>query len=259
MDLIRTETPESVALIHTPAGLGSRLAAALIDGLIQAAAALGFFLLGIMTAAIGEEVGLKVAESVILALLLLLGVVVILGYPLFFETVWQGQTPGKRAMGLRVTRSDGLPADFSRLAVRNLLRLVDFLPAFYAAGTFGILLSRHGQRLGDLAAGTVVIRELPAVLPNLPTQLAGPLTTPAATLRRQLTALPDTALEPVRAFWTRRDQLAPVVRPQIAERLAGAVAAACGWTEPIADPERFLEEVLVIRHGTPQPPGPHPS
>jgi len=249
VDTIRTETPESVAILHTPAGLGSRLAAALIDAAIQAGAGLGLLFQGFMTAAIGAEFGFNLTGGVALALVVLLAAGVFFCYPLFFEMVWRGQTPGKRVLGLRVTRVDGLPAEFSRLAVRNLLRIVDMLPLTYGVGILAMLLTRRSQRLGDLAAGTVVVRLQPAALPDLPTELSRPFQASPVALRQHLARLSDQDLEPVRAFWSRRNQLEPLVRTPVARRLAEAVAAACGWPEPIPDAEAFLEEVLVVRHG----------
>jgi len=87
-------------------------------------------------------------------------IVVFLGewfYPVFFEVLGEGQTPGKKSMGLRVVNSDGTPIGWSASVIRNLLRFADFLPFFYVAGLVSMLCSTRFQRLGDLAAGTLVI------------------------------------------------------------------------------------------------------
>ena len=78
-------------------------------------------------------------------------------YPVFFEVLGDGQTPGKKSMGLRVVNHDGTPIGWSASVIRNLLRVADFLPFFYVAGLVSMLCSRSFQRLGDLAAGTLVI------------------------------------------------------------------------------------------------------
>src|SRR4029079_902185 len=75
------------------------------------------------------------------------------------EVFWRGQTPGKRLMKIRIVRSDGSPVTLFESAVRNLLRLVDFLPAFYGIGIIAMLLDPRHRRLGDLAAGTLALRE----------------------------------------------------------------------------------------------------
>jgi uncharacterized RDD family membrane protein YckC len=78
-------------------------------------------------------------------------------YPVLFEVLWHGQTPGKKAMGISVIHDDLTPVSFGTSLVRNLLRTVDFLPLFYLAGLITMLSNRQFQRLGDLAAGTLVI------------------------------------------------------------------------------------------------------
>ena len=78
-------------------------------------------------------------------------------YPVFFEVFWRGQTPGKRILGIAVINDDLTPVTLGTSMVRNLLRTVDFLPLFYLAGLVTMLSNRRFQRLGDLAAGTLVI------------------------------------------------------------------------------------------------------
>ena len=96
-----------------------------------------------------------------IALALLIGVVYLLwfGYDLLYEAVRNGQTPGKRVAGIRVIREGGAPVDFRAAAVRNLLGLADLLPGFYVLGAIIILVTPKRQRLGDLGAGTIVVRE----------------------------------------------------------------------------------------------------
>src|SRR5215510_11634669 len=81
------------------------------------------------------------------------------GYYIFFEMLWNGQTPGKRWVGLRVIRTDGTPITLSESFIRNLTRLVDFLPAAYGIGIISMFLDKQSRRLGDLAAGTLVVHD----------------------------------------------------------------------------------------------------
>ena len=94
-----------------------------------------------------------------IAIAVLLIFVLLWGYFIFFELTWNGQTPGKRAAGVRVLTSRGEPVTLVHTLVRNVLRIVDALPSFYMVGVISILVTRRSQRLGDLAAGTVVVRE----------------------------------------------------------------------------------------------------
>lgn len=141
--LHRVETPEGVDLALRPAGPVPRAAAYVLDLLIRLAA---YLALTPLTAASDLGTGL---------LLLLLFAIEWL-YPVVFE-ITRGATPGKRALGLRVVHEDGTPVGASASLLRNLLRTVDFLPLFYAAGLLCLLIDRRFRRLGDLAAGTLVI------------------------------------------------------------------------------------------------------
>ncbi len=146
------ETPESVSFNYTLAGIGSRYLAALIDHL----------LVGVMLVLLYIAVSLsKLYDgfSILTALGILASFVVLFGYFAFFETVWRGQTPGKRAMNLRVLMADGLPIGFSEAMLRNIVRFVDFLPASYGLGLMVMFFDRRWRRLGDMAANTVVVRE----------------------------------------------------------------------------------------------------
>ncbi|GIV94214.1 MAG: hypothetical protein KatS3mg056_2923 [Chloroflexus sp.] len=95
----------------------------------------------------------------ILALLAILAFVVNWGYFVFFEWIWNGQTPGKRLLRLRVLREGGRPVDIGAIVVRNLMRAIDFLPLLYGIGLVTMFVDRYHRRLGDLTAGTVVVHE----------------------------------------------------------------------------------------------------
>jgi uncharacterized RDD family membrane protein YckC len=157
-------TPEQVAFQYEMAGIGSRFVAALLDHLI-----LGVTVLLIICAAstIGtmsllSSVGSEDAGAglfLVLAILTLVIFLIIWGYFVVFETVWNGQTPGKRAGRLRVIRYNGQPIGAGEAMVRNLVRLVDFMPGFYGIGLLTMFIDKDARRLGDFAAGTIVIRE----------------------------------------------------------------------------------------------------
>jgi len=150
-------SPEKIYFSFNLAGLGSRFAALLIDGIIQSVLAAffvaGFFLMG---TSFSEE--MTWFEWLVIAILIIGLFIIFYGYFIFFETIWNGQTPGKRAMKLRVIRDDGGAVTFVSVLIRNVLRLVDSLLGG-AIGVISILVSKKCQRLGDMAAGTLVVRE----------------------------------------------------------------------------------------------------
>lgn len=134
-------------------------------------------------------------------------------YPALFEVYAGGATPGKQVLGLKVVNADGTPVDWPAALIRNLLRAADFLPALYGFGLVAMLCNRDFQRLGDLAAGTVVIyRDPPSIGPKLPAGLALPPPFPLSLAEQQL--LID--------FAERGATLNPERQAELAELLAGA-------------------------------------
>jgi uncharacterized RDD family membrane protein YckC len=145
------------------AGIGSRFLALALDSLIQAAATV---LLGVAALLIGSSAGIshgnpRSSQTWTLAFLVLFFFLIQFGYFAFFEALWNGQTPGKRHMHLRVIKDSGRPITTFDALGRNLLRLVDSLPGIYAVGIVCALLSAKHKRLGDYVAGTVVVHEKP--------------------------------------------------------------------------------------------------
>ena len=160
-DTIDVETPELVVLSYTPAGVGSRVAAALIDYLLCA-----LFLVALLWTftLFSVHVGVDLKEAAtgtwVFAVLTLFQFAILWLYYVLFEALMDGQTPGKRVMNLRVVRDGGLSVTFGASAIRNLVRLIDMQPGiFYLTGIISIVATRSGKRLGDLAAGTIVVRE----------------------------------------------------------------------------------------------------
>src|SRR5690606_37237315 len=147
----RVGTPASVQFVSALAGVFGRAVAWLLDRLIILAVYLLLaIILGLLMGGLGQR-------GVVSALLLYC--LLDWGYMVLFESLWAGQTPGKRALGLRVLQEGGVRVGFEQVLLRNLARAVDGLPVLYAVGGVATLLSRRHQRLGDLLAGTVVIRE----------------------------------------------------------------------------------------------------
>lgn len=161
-ETLNIDTPENVTFDYDIAGIGSRFIAALIDTAIIVALQIVtnlLVLLVISRSGGGEMNNLGSIAAWVIALVGLISFLFLWGYYIFFEMLWNGQTPGKKAVHLRVIRTDGTPITLTESMIRNLVRLVDFLPAFYGIGTVAIFINRQTRRLGDLAAGTLVVRE----------------------------------------------------------------------------------------------------
>lgn len=229
-DFLTITTPEGVQVDLALAGIGSRFLATMLDVLILATVAL-----------VGAVVAGVLFEGGILVLVLSVGGFLLLfGYDVLFEVRAQGRTPGKRATGLRVVRDTGAPVTFLTSAIRNVLRPIDFLPAVYGIAMITIFVTRHNQRLGDLAAGTLVVRErtaAPAPDPPVAGERAYGWDTSGVTAE-------DLAV--VRAFLARRATLNPGARAglasELADRLRTKVAGA-----PDEPPEAFLEALVAAR------------
>jgi uncharacterized RDD family membrane protein YckC len=210
-DRLRIATPEGVDLELTLAGVGSRFSAAIIDFLIQIALLAALAVAFLLT---GDFGGWGGAAFAILAFLLFAG------YDVLFEVLASGRTPGKRLNGIRVVRVDGTPVRFLTSTVRNVLRLIDML-FFYLVGIVSILVTRRNQRIGDLAAGTLVVRERMAATPK--SEYAGPPATPRPAGEWQswdVGGVTAEELSAVRAFLARRYELTPEARRLLGDELA---------------------------------------
>jgi uncharacterized RDD family membrane protein YckC len=238
-DRISIPTPEGVELQLVLAGLGSRLVATIVDVLIKGAVLLALWLIG--DAAGGDEAG-----GFLVAGLLVASFFVSFGYDVAFETLASGRTPGQRAAGLRVVRLGGEPVGFVASAVRNLLRLVDGLPGIYAVGAVSVLFSRRNQRLGDLAAGTLVVRERRAPLP-----VARPAAPDFALADRyaawDVSGVTSFELVTVRRFLERRWQLDPAARGRLGWELAERLRPKVAGAPPDLHPEQFLEALAEAK------------
>jgi len=239
-DRLWIPTPEGVELELVLAGLGSRLVAGVVDYLIRGAILLALVIIGF--AAVGDDG----AGGFLVAGLFVAGFLVYFGYDVAFETLASGRTPGKRAAGLRVVRLGGEPVGFLASAVRNLLRLVDGLPGIYAVGAASVLFSRRNQRLGDLAAGTLVVRERRA-----PPPLARPAAPDFAVADRyaawDVSGVTSFELVTVRRFLERRWQLDPTARGRLGWELAERLRPKVAGAPPDLHPEQFLEALAEAK------------
>jgi uncharacterized RDD family membrane protein YckC len=238
-DRISIPTPEGVELELVLAGVGSRLVATIVDQLIK------FAVLGALWI-LGRTVGGDEAGGFLVAGLIVTSFLVYFGYDVAFETLASGRTPGKRAAGLRVVRLGGEPVGFLASAVRNLLRLVDSLPGIYAVGAACVLFSSRNQRLGDLAAGTLVVRERRAPLPT-----ALPARPDFAAADRyaawDVSGITSFELVTVRRFLERRGQLDPAARGRLGWELAERLRPKVAGAPPGLHPEQFLEAVAAAK------------
>jgi uncharacterized RDD family membrane protein YckC len=171
-DLLREEytidTPENVTFGYSIAGIGSRFIGALVDTsllalaliLLNIAISLLLVWLGDNAPAVESDVDLSPdwVAGILIAIYALINFGLIWGYFLAFELTWNGQTPGKRLAGTQVVQVSGAPAGFGEIAIRNVIRIVDFLPFAYAIGFVVMFSNRRARRLGDFAANTLVIR-----------------------------------------------------------------------------------------------------
>ncbi|MEW6401591.1 MAG: RDD family protein [Chloroflexota bacterium] len=161
-DTLKIDTPENVTFDYPVAGIGSRFLAALVDtaiiGILQV---IVFGTLLWITALMDTSTSSDGEAFVywIYGILILLSFVFYWGYYIFFEILWNGQTPGKRLVGLRVLRVDGTPVSASEVVIRNLVRTIDLLPMAYGVGVVTMFISHNSRRLGDLTAGTIVVHE----------------------------------------------------------------------------------------------------
>lgn len=216
-------TPEGVELRLPVAGLASRSLAWLIDALIKMAALTG---LSIVLRLLGEF-GFGVM------LVSMFGVLWF--YNVLFEVLHHGATPGKRALGLRVMNANGTPVGWPGSLIRNLIRFVDSLPGCYAFGCFSVLLSRNFQRLGDLAAGTIVVYQpRHAAVSRLPDAQPIPVVIPLSLDEQQ--AIVSFGERASTLNDERAEELAAILKPVIAdssrEKLCGQAAWLAGGGAP---------------------------
>ncbi len=221
-DKLSIETPELIPLEFPLAGIGSRFLALAFDTLLQTGVGLAVLILMAVAAWTGVFARFPASGVWAAALIVLLAFLVQFGYFAFFEAIWNGQTPGKRRQHLRVIKDSGRPITTYDAAARNLLRLVDSLPGFYAVGILSTLLSSKNKRLGDYVAGTVVVHEKP-----LEHQMQAGLkyAEEGSGSRYDVSRLSPEEFHLIEAYLLRRTQLAVEVRAQLTGQIIQRLAA----------------------------------
>jgi uncharacterized RDD family membrane protein YckC len=219
--VVAAETPEGILLELRPAGVTARCYAFLIDGVIRIAV---IYAAGIINIVMG---GLGVAFWLILVFALEWF------YPVFFELAPLGATPGKRILGLKVVMDNGLPVTPAASVARNLLRVADFLPFAYSFAIISMLLRRDYKRLGDIAAGTLVVHE-PSAVPKITLEGVTPLAPVRALAPQDQAAVIALAARAPRLTAERLDELAS---------LAAVVSGDAGRSGPLV-----TRRVLGVAH-----------
>jgi uncharacterized RDD family membrane protein YckC len=255
------ETPERVPLAFALASIGNRFLAVAIDHFIQ------YLSIGIITwiflsaagygvqAGLVQEIGQEAPKWMIGVMIIIL-FLLFAGYFIFFEWLWNGQTPGKRLLKLRVIREDGRPITLWEAIARNLLRVLDALPV-YSVGLIVIFLSNRDQRVGDIFAGTVVIRERTDEAPTFAETFSNPIADAAfrrvqkrTEFNANVSTLSTDEIEVVESFLRRRWDLTERQRVWMAWRIALPLMYKLKPDYDLATftYEGFLEEILHRFH-----------
>jgi uncharacterized RDD family membrane protein YckC len=250
-DILAIATPEGVELHLTLAGPASRFVSATVDILIQIVLLIA---LGIVLGVTGSA-GLG-GGGVAVLLWFVLSFAVITFYDVFFEVFNSGRTPGKLLNGLRVVRIEGQPVGFVTSVIRNVIRPLDFMPSAYLLGAVVILATKKNQRIGDVVAGTLVVRELgggrrrrhaplPAMIPVASPPQADGL------LHWDTSRITQEELATVRDFLARRQSIAPAVRGDLARTLAERLRPKLVGAPSELRGEQFLLALVRAKAGRP--------
>jgi uncharacterized RDD family membrane protein YckC len=258
------DTPERVQLEFALASIGNRFLAVAIDHFIQYLTIffVSWFFLSLAGMGISDSEKLfSDAPKWVIAIMIIAVFLIFAGYFILFEWLWNGQTPGKRWLKLRVIRDDGRPLTLWEAIARNLLRIADAAPGFivpiYSVGLIVIFLSGRDQRFGDIFAGTVVIRERADEAPTFADtfsttvrDLAFTRVQPKSDLRADIGRLTDREIEVVESFLRRRWDLTERQRMWMAWRIALPIMYKLKPAYDIKDftYEGFLEEILHRFH-----------
>jgi len=224
-------TPEGIDLELPLAGLGSRFTGLLLDTLIQVAA---ITLAVLALEQSGSDLGAVIVSSA--------AVLLIIGYDVLFEVAGGGRTPGKRAAGVRVLMDAGGPIGLRASLIRNFIRLLEGFATLYIPAFISVLVSRNNQRLGDHAAGTIVVRDR-RVAPEQPyiPQAGGD------TGALDATGVTEEEIALVRSYLARRVDLAPHARRALAAQLAGRLRPRVAGARAGLSDDQFLEQVTAAK------------
>lgn len=239
-------TGEAVVLGLRTAKLPSRAVAVLLDLVVEVAA---FFICAVALMVIQPNLDGAAAAAVMLSLT----VFFLVALPILVETLTRGKSLGKLAFGLRVVRTDGGPVSFRHALVRGLVGFFEIIMLTGAPAAISSLISPEGRRLGDIFAGTLVIRERVAAGRGATTTFAPPPpqvlhALGAELVRLELSAVPAELWLAIRQLLSRVGQLDPEVAYRMAVGLAAEVAARTNWPVPVGlDPASYLGAVLTER------------
>jgi uncharacterized RDD family membrane protein YckC len=231
------DTPENIEFGYDVAGIGARFLAALVDSSIFTAIMYIIFRL-----LINSDIGSSAFKTFLIGSTLLQ-----CAYYIAFERFWNGQTPGKRLLGIRVVQEAGRPVTLIASVIRNFIRLIDFFPVFYGTGILAMFIDKRARRVGDLAAGTLVVRDrqrvtLESLLSGTRSgSVANALAGNAKSLLPNIEALRPQDMALVQDFLLRRSTLPPDRRSRIASQLAYALFGRLGYSVP-GDAELFLQQ-----------------
>lgn len=265
-DQLNIDTPEQVDLRFNVAGIGSRFVAVLLDTLVLIAVyVIEFF--GLLTvAAATPHLGASnqdTAAKWFVAILIFFNFLLVWGYFTLLEAFWQGQTLGKRVMKLRVIKDSGRQITFFEALARNLVRVIDYFPGMYLVGVITMLCNQRNKRLGDFAAGTLVVHErmddqpllyqtsttiLPptALSMQTPWQQSVPSLFPADAIAR----LNTQDLLIIDTFFARMLDLPIETRTTMAYRIANQMVTKMNQPLPEGNPERILESIAYQMRGS---------
>jgi len=250
------ETPEHLDLEFRLAGLGTRFLAYLIDRLIQ----FGFIITLIILTSLSLHLTAKLvplgavfgkiqqsaAHWIVAAAVLVYGVITI-GYFILFEYLWNGATPGKRWQGIRVISKDGTPITFVDSAVRNILRFVDVLAEVYPIGLVVMFVDSKNRRLGDLAAGTLVILESSAQIPQYRSEEPRDQPEIAPAIKLAVSRMTPDDFRVVSKYLARCEGLDAEYRRELAQEIHFRLFEGTGhFLPPGSDPEQDLAEVESV-------------
>ena len=227
-------TPEGVEVELTLADIGSRFIAGAIDFTIQIIVIVALWLI------------VQPAGGAGAAILSTASFLIIFFYDVLFEVLGRGRTPGKRWTGLRVVRAGGRPITLARSSLRNILRLIDILPGFYAIGMTSIFISSKNQRIGDIAAGSHVVRIRHGDQRRIQ-ELGLSAIDPGPAANWDVSAVSQDDVAAVRAFLERRNELRAENRVEIASELASRLRPRVGGVPPNFGDEVFLELLVATK------------
>jgi uncharacterized RDD family membrane protein YckC len=239
--------------------MGSRAAAWFIDALVQTLIAVCAVV--VLQAALGDSSGfgdlgkIDTVRGLAIAFYFILLFLLKWGYYALFETLMRGQSPGKRAMGIQVVRTNGEPLDFPSIAVRNLVRSVDDFPGVPLLGFLIAVTNQKAQRLGDLAASTIVVRVRRGELtpPEMARLSERTASIPVAGMAKTLT---EAELGVLRKFLNERELLPQALVGKLSARLRAQAQAKTGFEGKGLDDVAFLEAVYRAHAVAPQGPDP---